>query len=249
MKKIKRILAGILGVILFLAPVVVFDGMIGEPFGKGNAARRAEAYAESLYPGQTFSVTGVVYERPFVFRAEVQSHESRDTHFGVTTEFYLRTSDEDQNGVGDHVRLVESGWNTLFRMSEEAADLAAAVIRLKLPELELVPLYGVERHRAFVELGYEEGGRSVETVEAYKGLIERDASFDPDMLKEIPAHFSAVVQWDGVPTESDAADVLAKIRAVLEENGLPMSDYSITLTPGGDEPSVSAGCVRAADIG
>ena len=79
--------------------------------------------------------------------------------------------------------------------------------------------------------------------------LARDASFDPDMLKEIPAHFSAVVQWDGVPTESDAADVLAEIRVVLEGNGLPMSHYSITLTPGGDEPSVSTGCVRVADIG
>jgi len=249
MKKIKRIAAGILGVILFVAPVIFFDGMIGEPFGRANAARRAEAYAEALYPDQTFYVSGVVYDGPFAFRAEVQSHESRDTHFGVTTEFYLRTSDENQNGVCDHVRLVESGWNTLFRMSEEAADLAAAVIRLKLPELELKPLYGMERCRAFVELGYEEGAELIEKAEAYKELIERDVSFDPALLNEIPAHFSAVVQWDGVPTEADAADVLAKIRAVLEENGLPMSYYSLTLTPGGDEISVSTGIIRADDIG
>ena len=57
MKKSKRILAGILGIILFLAPVIVFDGMMGEPFGKGNAARRAKGYAVLLYPGQTFAVT------------------------------------------------------------------------------------------------------------------------------------------------------------------------------------------------
>ena len=249
MKKGKRIVAGILGVILFLAPVIFFDGMTGEPVGKANAARRAEAYAEALYPGQTFHVSGVVYDGPFVFRAEVQSHERRDTHFSVTTAFYLRTSDEDEHGTGDHDRLVESGWNTLFRMGEEAADLAAAVIRLKLPELELVPLYGVGQRRVFIELGYEEGAELIEKAGGYKELIERDAYFDPALLSEIPAHFSAVVQWDGVPTESDAEDVLAKIRAVLEENGLPMSYYSITLWPGGDEPSVSTGTVRAENIG
>lgn len=249
MKRIKRIAAGIMGIFLLLAPVIFFDGMIGEPIGKANAARRAEAYAEALYPGQSFYVSGVVYDGPFVFRAEVQSHESQDTHFGVTTEFYLHTSDADENGVSDHVRLVESGWNTLFRMSEEAADLAAAVIRLKLPEMELIPLYGTGQRRVFIELGYEEGAAPYGRAERYKELIERDASFNPELLHEMPTHFSAVVRWDDIPTEADAADVLAKIRAVLEENGLPMSHYSITLTPGGDEPSISTGVVRAEDIG
>lgn len=248
MKKLKRITAGILGIILMLAPVIFFDGMTGEPFGRANAARSAEAYAEALYPGQTFYVSGVVYDGPFDFRAEVQSHESRDTHFSVTTKFYLRTSDEDEHGTGDHVQLVESGWNTLFRMSEEAADLAAAVIRLNLPELELIPLYGVGQRRVFIEFGGAEAADPAGEAEKYKELIERDASFDPALLNEIPAHFSAVVQWNGVPTEADAAEVLAQIKMVLEENGLPMNWYSVTLAPGGDEPGISTGIVRAEDI-
>lgn len=249
MKKIKRILAGILGVLLLLTPIVLLDSMIGEPFSKFNAAHRAEAYAESLYPGQDFYVTGVVSSRPFSFRAEVQSHTSRDTRFGVTTTFYLHTSDGTEEGAGDHELLVESGWNTLFRMSGEAAELAEAVIRLKLPELELIPLYGVDQNRVFVELCYAEDIKPTARAEPYRELIEIDAQFDPSLLKKIPAHFSAVVKWDGKPTDAEAAMVLAQIKAVLEENGLPMSHYSLTLADGSDDPDVSTGVVPAEKIG
>ena len=249
MKKIKRILAGILGVLLLLAPIVLLDSMIGEPFSKFNAARRAEAYAESLYPGQDFSVSGVVCNRPFSFRAEVQSQTSEDTRFSVTTKYYLHTSDGSEDGVRNHELQVESGWNTLFRMSEEAAELAEAMIRLKLPELELIPLYGVDQNRVFVELCYAENIEMTARAEPYQELIVLDASFDPALLSKIPARFSAVVQWDGEPTEADAANVLAQIKAVLEENGLPMSHYSLTLTDGSDEPDISTGVVPAENIG
>lgn len=249
MKKIKRILAGILGILLLLTPVFLIDSMMGEPFGKANASRRAIAYAESLYPGQEFYVTGVVCERPFVFRADVQSLQSEDTRFGVTTKYYLNTSDGPEDGIRDHELLVESGWNTLFRMSEEAAELAEAVIRLKLPELELIPLYGVNRSRVFIELCYAEEGKPTGRAEPYRDAIIRDAAFDPAILSSVPARFSAVVQWPGEPTESDAKDLLIRIKSVLEENGLPMSQYSLVLSDGSDNPGVSTGIVLAKDIG
>ncbi|MBQ2957239.1 MAG: hypothetical protein IJE08_12335 [Clostridia bacterium] len=103
--------------------------------------------------------------------------------------------------------------------------------------------------RAFIELCYAEEGKPTGRAEPYGDAIIRDAAFDPAILSSIPARFSAVVQWPGEPTEADAKDLLIRIKSVLEENGLPMSHYSLVLSDGSDNPGVSTGIVLAKDIG
>ena len=52
----KRIAAGIAAVLLILAMLLAADAVYGDPISLAWANARAIAYAEKLYPDQTFTV-------------------------------------------------------------------------------------------------------------------------------------------------------------------------------------------------
>lgn len=244
MKRMKRILAGALGFALVLGLLVVSLGLSGDPLSEKQAKRRAVAYAESLYPGQSFIAQYVTRDRPFSYRAEVQSKESEDTRFSVTTDFWVRTSDVDSSGKADHVILVEEKWNTRYRLGCEAAKLAAAVLMVELPEIRLNPIYGVEQEAVFIELCGTE-----EEWSEYEHLLSVDMPFDPALLERMPARLSAVALWEGEPTEEDMKHVMAQIKEALEEHGMPIAYYEIILLPeNSDGKGLNSGLVRAEEI-
>ena len=212
MKMIKRVLAGMLGTILVLGLMATALGLSVDPLSRAWAEKRAIAYAQELYPGQEFFVKAVVKDWPFSYRTEVQSRTSEDTHFSVITDFWVRTS-----SAGDHVRMVESKWNTKYRLGEEAAERAAAILMVELPQMRFSPIYGTEERIAFVEMEGKAAGLTL------------DMSFDASLMKEYEFSLSAVALCEDDPTEAELKETLNRIRAAMEKHGMMFEFYDITL--------------------
>jgi len=244
MKMTRRILAGILGALLVLGLLFAALGLSGDPLSEDWAEKRAIAYAEALYPGQTFTVKSVLQERPFCYRAEVQSEESEDTRFSVTTDFWVCTTDEDSYGNADHVLLVEEKWNTRCRLERMAAKRAAAILMVELPELQFNPIYGVDEETVFVELCDAE-----EEWEQCRQYLTIDMPFDPALLGKMPACMSAVVLQEEKPTAEELEDALVRIRTAMEKHGMMFDFYDITLLRMGGEEAMNSGMIAAEEIG
>lgn len=245
MKRMKRILAGALGGALVLGLLAVSLGLSGDPLSEKQAERRAIAYAERIYPGQTFTVKDITRDRPFSYRAEVQSIDSEDTRFSVTTDFWVHTSDVDSHGNADHVLLVEEKWNTRYRLGKTAAKRAAAIFEVELPEIRFNPLYGVDQDTAFVDLCCRE-----EEWERYKGKLTIDMPFDAALLNEMPACLTAVILKDEQSTDEELEEALVRIRTAMEKHGMMFDFYDITLIRADGEGEVlNSGMIAAEEIG
>lgn len=91
----------------------------------------------------------------------------------------------------------------------------------------------------------------------YAGSFTRDAPFDPAILQTVPSRLCVQVLWNGAPTAGDLQGVLATLKQTMEQNGLPVTYYDVTLVPldGYDSHEelmgmvVESGPVAAADIG
>ncbi|MDO5541104.1 MAG: hypothetical protein Q4F83_13740 [Eubacteriales bacterium] len=234
MRKMKRMIAGIMGFVIIFGLLAVYDGACGDPVSKAYAKRQAVTYAEKLYPGQTFKVTGVLYDSPFVYRMQVQSEESRDTHFEIVTRYWTDTSDKlSEDALPEHERLVESRWNTCYRLGAEAAGQAELILQNELPELEFIPLYyGIDQNTVEIDLCFsEENVERYESSMKYSEYLILDQDFDSSILKNVSARCMAAISWRGTPTEEDLQKVLGQIKNIMEANEMPMAYYNVTLTP------------------
>ena len=81
----KRIAAGVVALLLILAMLLAADAIYGDPVSRAWANARAIAYAEKLYPGQTFTVESQDNGSFWTYSTWVQSEQSQDTRFDVTT--------------------------------------------------------------------------------------------------------------------------------------------------------------------
>lgn len=241
----KRIWAGILGAALVLGLLMTALGLSGDPLSRFWAEKRAIVFAEELYPGQEFFVQAVTRDRPFSYRVEVQSQTSVDTRFSVTTDFWVRTSDEDSRGNADHVRLVEEKWNTRRRLGEETAKRAAAILLVELPEIQFSPLYGIDEETVFVDLCAME-----EEWERCRQELSVDMAFEPELFEKMTVCMSAVALWQENPTAEDLQETLIRIRTAMEKHGMMFDYYEISLIRSdGEGEAFSSGMIASEKIG
>lgn len=253
MKKVKRILAGLLGFAIIFGLLAFYDSQNGDPFSEAHAKRRAVAYAQKLYPGQTFTVEQILYDSPFAYRAVVQSQQSRDTCFDIVTRHWTDTSDRlsgDETPM--HEWFVESGRNTCNRMGREAAKQAAFVLQRELPNLELLPVFGIDSDKTEIDLCYPGDN---EELAKYREYLPLDEDFHPSILQHVPARLAAQVLWPGIPTEEDLRTTLKEIKSAMEAYEMPMTCYDVTLVPEGyaendglRESILESGLIASEDI-
>lgn len=249
--KTKKRLAGAAGILIILCLLLAVDAITGDPVSRAWAEWRALHRAEALYPGQEFSVTSSYSGQFFSYGVTVQSTTSTDTHFDVSTHFWLFTEDRAQD-------LVENRWNTCYRMGEEGADEIAKILAREAPELELAGVYGSEMRTVELDLAWEpDGDGSGRSVPGnYAENFPLDGAFDVSLLQKVPSHVCLQVLWNGTPAQEDLDGVLRTVKQVLEQNNLPVTYYDVTLVPMDGYNSheelldmvVESGPVAAADI-
>ena len=243
----KRIAAGIVAVLLILAMLLAADAIYGDPVSRAWANSRAIAYAEKLYPGQTFTVEREDGGSFWTYGTWVQSEQSQDTRFDVTTKFWLFTSDEGgMDGLSRHEQMVERRWNTAYRMGEEAAADVEELLQTELPQYQFAGNYGAEQRSCSIQLGYTQDGEVM--PQEYADLLPLDAPFDKSLLQKIPTKLSIMGVWPTTPTQADVDTVLADLKRVLTGAGYDFAYYSLTLTDA-TAPSYEEGLDRLAESG
>ena len=246
-KQTKRIAAGVVAVLLILALLLAADGIYGDPISRAWANARAVAYAEKLYPGQTFTVESQDSGSYWTYGTWVQSEQSQDTRFDVTTTFWLFTSDEGgMDGLSRHEQMVERRWNTAYRMGEEAAAAVEEVLQKELPQYQFSGNYGAEQRSCYIQLGYTEDSSVM--PQEYAELLPLDAPFDKSLLQKIPTKLSITGVWPTTPTQADVNTVLADLKRVLTGAGYDFAYYSLTLTDA-TAPSYEEGLDHLAESG
>lgn len=243
----KRIAAGIVAVLLILAMLLAADAIYGDPVSRAWANSRAIAYAEKLYPGQTFTVESEDSGSFWTYCTWVQSEQSQDTRFDVTTKFWLFTSDEGgMEGLSRHEQMVERRWNTAYRMGEEAAAAVEEVLQKELPQYQFAGNYGAEQRSCDIQLGYTEDSSVI--PQEYAELLPLDTPFDKSLLQEIPTKLRVTGVWPTTPTQADVDTVLADLKKVLTAAGYDFAYYDLTLTDA-TAPSYEEGLDRLAESG
>ena len=233
--KTKRILAAVGGAAIVLALLLAVDAVGGDPLSRAWARRAAIAYAEKLYPGQTFTADGdAFFVRPFCYDTQVQSEQSPDTNFLVRTRVWLFTGDTGLGtGLPGHMYYVEQKRNTCWRLEQEAGEQLAALAQKK---------YG----DAFAP--YEEGGcpfvfllccdppyktnlgvtGSSQDLEAWADALALDEPFDPAVLQKVPTLLTACrICEDGVLTAAEKTKALRELKNFVEGVGWSADYYQV----------------------
>lgn len=231
--KIKRIAAAFFGVLLVLALLFFWEYIgDGDPLSAWIGQKRAVAYAEHRYPGQTFAVLDdtVPCGRIWETNIWVQSDTSPDTCFGVTTRWWLFTESWE---AASPERMVEGRQNTKGRLEREAGAYIAALLKEQLPDLSFSWFVNQGADTVYTTLCVQPDGSTDTTP--YLPCLPLDVPFTPELLQDIPSLVQLWVVWPGNPTQQEAETVLREVKAVLEANGLPVAYYTLTLIPGTGE--------------
>ena len=156
----KRILAGILGILLSGLLIWEANGLLGNPISAQRATNKAKAYIEETYPYLDLEVAKARYNFKFnTYTVNISSQSSLDTHFYV----------EYRNGeivYDGYQSSVEGKWNTIQRLGEICTSKVLKV-------LEQVP--GLKNNTTFV---------SFEDEKMDSAMIAEDDSIWLDMPYE-----------------------------------------------------------------
>lgn len=232
--KTKRILAAVAGVLLVLLLLLCVDFFTGDPLSRAIAQRQALRWAETHCPGQEFAVEYTLYGGRFSYEVQVQSRQSEDTRFYVTVDRLVFCH---ADGLDGYENTVTSGWNTCLRMGQEAARQVEAILLRDTPELKLAGNYsanGITRSvsvdLAWTPEGYQ-GSDGHPRSWPYREAFALDAPFDGAMLTAVPARLCLEILWPDAPDGADMEGVLHTLKQVMEQNGLPVAYYDVTLVP------------------
>lgn len=230
--KTKRILAAVGGAAIVLALLLFVDSVRGDPLSAALARRAAVRYAEKLYPGQTFTVTGSWYGESFRYVNEVQSGQSVDTRFEVQTRLWFWTDDDLGIGVADHVYRVEERRNTCWRLEQEGEEQLTALAR----ERYGAGFAGLEQSdvRPFALLlccdvqNETAPGSCTQNMAEWGGALEPDAPFAPAVLKDSHALLTACrVCPDGTVAAAEKKQALRELKAFAEGAGFQAAYYQV----------------------
>lgn len=222
-----RILAAVGGALIVLVLLLAADGIGGDPLSRAWSRHAATAFAQKLYPGQTFTVTNSYYSGWFRYVNEVQSGQSTDTRFEVLTRFWFLTSDVGRDGVAVHEFTVEERRNTRARLEYEAKQRFEAIAAVQqggwYADSFWMLLCSPPQQTA-------DGLRcSVAELPEGKDRLPLDAPLTADLLQQLDALLQVFYIWPGeeLPTEAEQAEVLRTVKGLAETEGLPARYYRL----------------------
>ncbi|MBE6815753.1 MAG: hypothetical protein E7522_09965, partial [Ruminococcaceae bacterium] len=112
-KKILKVLALILAIVLIIGIGLFANALVGNPVSKFLATKGAEEHLAKNYGDKDFVVEEVTYDfKTGGYYARVTSPTSIDSHFSLSFDWLGKL-------IIDSYEEVTSGWNTAYRIGEE----------------------------------------------------------------------------------------------------------------------------------
>ena len=124
-KKVLKILALVLAIVLIIGIGVFANGLVGNPVSKALATKSANEYIKTTYSDKDFVIEEVNYDfKTGGYYARVTSPTSIDSHFSLSFDFL-------GNLTLDCYDDVTTGWNTAYRLDEDYRNAVKVVTESK----------------------------------------------------------------------------------------------------------------------
>ena len=225
--KTGRILAAVGGALIVLALLLAVDSIDGDPLSRAWSRHAAVAWAQKLYPGQTFTVTSSREGPHFRYVNEVQSQQSPDTRFEVLTRFWFFTGDVGSDGMAVHEYTVEERRNTRARLEDEARRRFAAAAAVQDGDWYADNFWFL---LCDPPQKTEDGMRCpITELPVGRERLPLDAPLTADLLRDLDALLLVYYIWPGgeLPTAAEQAEALRAVKTLAESEGLPARYYRL----------------------
>lgn len=208
--KIKKVIIGIVAAGIVLGGMNVFNG---NPISKIIVKNKVEKYVSSNYSNLNLELTNPMYNFKFAdYNVTAKSKDSEDTVFTVHT-------DSLGNIIQDEYEYeVANCFTTWRRLSDELQKESEIFI---IDKLDYDFDYGYIR---FIDGSY---GDDLEKLQLD---MELDIYNPPIPLEADIAIFTDYMTWDTI------AETAEELKTKMDEQGLPISQYSVRILPMENKP-------------
>ncbi len=213
--KIKKILAGVVGIGLIVLLLLFVNSFVGNPVSKALAKKAAQQYIHTNYNNMDLEIQKCAYNFKFSsYYVFVQSSTSEDTAFSIYANSFGKILRD------DYKYEVANNFTTFRRLDEEMRKLAEEMIGGKLD-------YDFD----YTAFSFDKA--SMDKEDSFMKL-ERDMKLD---IHHPPLPLTAyVVLFSDDVSYHKIAEAAKAIEGVLKEQDVPIVQYSVRILPLSEKP-------------
>ena len=211
MKKLIKIIAVMVAVLLTVGLLVVANGFVGNPISKLIVTHEAKEYLEETYPDTDYYIDSVAYSfKTGGYYAHVKSHSSEDTYFSVDYSLFGEMK------YDNFTSRVTDGFNTWNRINHEYNEITDNILKQLPYELDMA--YGA------IKMYHKGEGRLDFGLDIAN--LELDKQYN---LTELGKSYGKVTLYvyDEEVTSEKASEILLAVKNLFNEAN--QSFYAIDL--------------------
>lgn len=215
-KRILKIAAFCLAVVLIVGVCWFANGLVGNPFSKMMARHSAEKYLEANYPNTDYTIDELSYSFKDVgYYAHIVSSSSMDGNFT------LRISMLGQIRADDYPYRVEEHGNVAGRLFNEYRDMVDTVL-----DSYAYP-YTISMGFGDLEFDLELGDEPVEGALTRSDLVN-DKFYNVGALGAKNGELVLYIDSD-IVTNEKAAEILLKTKELMDQSGISFHSVNLVL--------------------
>lgn len=219
-KKVLKILALILAIILIIGVGFFANALVGNPVSKYLATKNANEYLEKNFGDKDFVIEEVTYDfKTGGYYARVTSPTSIDSHFSILLNFIGKV---DYDTYDD----VTTGWNTAQRLEEDYRNAVKAITESKDFSEKYFIAYG--------EIPCVLSDYPIDEEHPEYALQRNDLVLDKVYdIREVAAEHGKLVlyAYDDEVTHERLAELLLDVKNKFDKSGVTFKAVEFVLEP------------------
>lgn len=222
-KKVLKVLALILAIILIIGVGLFANALVGNPVSKFLATKGAEEHLAKNYGDKDFVVEEVNYDfKTGGYYARISSPTSIDSHFSLSFDWMGKL-------IIDSYDEVTSGWNTARRINDEYGEKVDNVF-----ENNEFPFF-IDISYGDIEFTSKEYGEDSSRPEysIYRETLEIDGIYDIDELGKKAGKLTVYIYSREI-SEEKLAEILLNIKSVFNQSGVTFYAIDCVLQQSGE---------------
>ena len=226
-KKVLKVLALVLAVILIIGIGLFANALVGNPVSKFLATKSANEYIKTTYSDKDFQIEEVTYDfKTGGYYARVTSPTSIDSHFSLSFDWMGKL-------IIDSYEEVTSGWNTAKRINDDYDKKVDNVFENNEFPFFMHISYGN------IEFTSEEYGEdsSIPEYAIYRETLEIDGIYDIDELGKKAGKLTIYI-YNRDTSPEKLAEMLLNIKSVFDKSSVTF--YAIDCVLEESKPEASA---------